>query len=155
MNKTAHGEKTATEILTRSIENDRVVRRTVEEFHVPAGEYSVYMARQRMRFRVATDTRVAFEETRFTAMRLRVREESPLRALGFRDQDIVVAIDGKPFGDPYPSQILWGRIAENGRATVTVLRDEGEFDLAIDRDSLGERRNLRASGVLDPRTIER
>ena len=85
-------------------------------------------------------------------MQMHIREGSPLLELGLRNWDIVFAIDGEPFSDPRPARLLLSRIAENGRATVTVLRKEGEMDFTIDRDSLRDQRDLRLTGTLDPRT---
>ena len=137
---------------SETIEDDRVVQSLVETFRVPAGEYSVTAASRIMRFRLNADRRVGYQETPFTAMQLHIREGSPLLELGLRNWDIVLAIDGKTFSDPRPSRLLWDRIERNGRAAVTVFRKEGEVDITIDRDSLRDQRDVRATGVLDPRT---
>jgi hypothetical protein len=137
--------------ISESPEDSRTID-GVERFRIPEGEYSVHVSSRRMVFRLKADTRIEFEPTRFRVMQFHhIPADSPLREIGVREKDMVVAIDGESFAEQYPSSIVRRKLAENGKVTLTVLRGEERIDFTLDQAWFSRRRGVPLRGILDPR----
>ena len=98
------------------------------------------------------DTERRFEATRYPAMKVgHLGEDSPLREVGLRQGDIVIAIDGEAFSDTRPTTIVWKKLTETGSVRLTVERGEERGDIGIEKAQVPRFRDLPLRAVLGSR----
>ena len=64
-------------------------------------------------------------------VKIRVREDGPAAKAGFKDDEIIVAIDGEPVNNPTDVISLIGKHTAGETVTVTKLTDDGKTDVKV------------------------
>jgi general secretion pathway protein C len=64
------------------------------------------------------------------------RDRETFEALGFKDNDVVLNINGAPLTNPQDGVKLMDALADTNTATVTVLRDGAQHSISLDTTRL-------------------
>ena len=104
---------------------------------VPAGEYTATARTGKtsgeMQFTLAEDTELIFEPRPVDAMRIRITDDTGyLVRAGFRDDDLVIGIDGEPFETTTQMHALYRVAQTKGVVQLTVERDGESLTLPFD-----------------------
>lgn len=146
-----------------SLQNDKedmylwasVRDKKVEFRNVPAGEYSLHHydnGNQRMTVRIPEQQDVVFRAEDATCLRVHIYGSGTYKEIGFKDGDVIVAVNGKQFekAELLNAQMM---IVDKESAKLTVYRDGGTIQLNYD-PSLLVQDNTQGwmEHVVDPRS---
>ena len=146
-------------VRARSKDDNFSLRATIRDRQVTfrdlaAGDYTVryYGGNATMTVRVPEQSDVLFEADTLSALQVRLNDGSPLEDRGFRNGDVIVAVDGESFDSG--ERLRAGMIAADPATPhhVTVIRDGAAVTLTFDPSTLTSK-ELGAwfSPVADPR----
>lgn len=111
-------------------------RATVE--HLAPGNYRLAGDIGEMQFTVPTSGEIRFDPPRYDAMLLKnIKPGGQIEALGLRNNDLLIAIDGQPIMAALSAGAsLYNYAQEKPNATWTIQRGGATLELAIDGAAL-------------------